>query len=430
MSPRTNRRSSRHRLPSVIGLVLVLSAIPGSNPVARAVGESFSGYETSATGSGFTFYPVVPALLPVDAPAEATVSLAYVSLSTGGLGYGRASTAWPGTPIAGIRPLIEIASGQRLPTPDYPLAVESREYEDAKTDTYPGMTMTSDIDPDVAIVTADGGGHVVPGAFEIGDARTVSTSKVTEALVEATSTATINGISFGGGALKIDSIVSVATASSDATTSTCGGSVTVSGLEIGGVAATLDSKGVHAAGNSSPALPDPNSQIASALAASGMNIRMIGGLDRCEGAAGSRSTGGVLVSFPVPSAGSIPPGGHLDVILGSTFASASANPASTFDPGDTDDGDPPVLGEVVPRVPGPAVGGLPEPAALPDSGVPTTDADDEPATLTPAGSSDDLDYSFDGVPVSLVLGLTALAFPGARRIRRYMDHLFTMSTTA
>src|SRR5690606_7779614 len=119
----------------------VLASLPAAPSQAQDVADELVGYDAVATGTALTAFPTVPALLPVDAPVEATFSLATATLSSGGQGFGRASTFFPGTPIVGIRPLVEVASGQRLPIPDYPIVVESREFEPAKHNEQPGVTM-------------------------------------------------------------------------------------------------------------------------------------------------------------------------------------------------------------------------------------------------------------------------------------------------
>ena len=75
------------------------------------------------SGTAFSAFPSVPALLPVDVPVEATVSLATATLSSGGQGFGRASTFFPGTLVAGLRPLLETGAGVEVPVPDYPIVV-------------------------------------------------------------------------------------------------------------------------------------------------------------------------------------------------------------------------------------------------------------------------------------------------------------------
>ena len=79
-----------------------------------------------------------PRCCPVDVPLEATLALATATLSSGGQGFGRASTFFPGTLTTGVRPLIETAAGTRLPLPDYPIVVEAREFDEAKHTEVPG----------------------------------------------------------------------------------------------------------------------------------------------------------------------------------------------------------------------------------------------------------------------------------------------------
>ena len=174
-------------------------------------------------------------------PAEGTISLATATLSSGGQGFGRASTFYPGSLLVGLRPLLGIAAGVELPIPDYPLVVESREFEPAKHNDQPGITMSTDVDPDRAIAVADTGGIGVPQVFGVHASRTVSSASVRNGTVSATSTSTVEGVDLG--AVKIDSIVSTSTVTTDATTAVCTGAVVVSGVTVNGQPATLDGDG-------------------------------------------------------------------------------------------------------------------------------------------------------------------------------------------
>lgn len=400
--------------------VVLLATISAEPSRAQGGTVSLVGYQTVASGMAFTASPRVPALLPVEAPFEATVSLATATLSSGGQGFGRASTFFPGTPIAGIRPLIEIAGGPRLPTPDYPLAVESREFEDPKRDDHPGFTMSSDVDSDRAEVIADAGGLFIESLLGVGSARTVSTSLVKATTVSSSSTSMLSDVDLGG-VISIGSIVSTATVSSDATTATCGGGVTISDVSVGGQPATIDDSGVHVGGN--PVAPGSGSSASDALKASGIVVRTLGGAQSCVGAAGNRSTGGLLVSIPLPEAGSIPPGGRLDIILASTFASAAGSTQLEFVPPTVDTL--PVIGDVVSRLPGPVAGGSGlSPVYIPATPAAPTGAPAAPtSTLTATPAAELSSYTFAGVPVTLLLGLSYLTLPGARRVRRYMDRV-------
>jgi hypothetical protein len=402
-------------------LLLLVSSLPAARSIAQE-GDELVGYDAAANGMAFTLSPRIPALLPVEAPVEATVALATATLSSGGQGFGRASTFFPGTPIAGIRPLIEIASGVRLPIPDYPVVVESREFEPAKHNEQPGITMSSDVDPDRALAIADGGGVGVPGVLGIHSSRTVSSSELKGTTVSATSTSTVEGVDLG--ALRIESIVSTARVVTDAVTATCEGGVVVSGVTVDGQPATIDEEGLHVDGE--PAVPNPLADVipADLLGDTGITARLLGGGDSCAGALGNRTSAGVLVSIPLPEAGSIPPGGRIDLIFASTSASAGASTLS-FDEPPFDE--PPLLGDVVPRLPGPTFGGGGlDPVTVP--ATPTTPT--QPAAPAPDLTADRVAYSFAGVPAPLLVGLFLLALPAGRRVRRYMERMLSLIAAA
>ena len=405
------------RAVRLAGLLLVLTSLRAAPSVAQE-GDELVGYDAVATGMAFTMSPSIPALLPMDVPAEATVSLATATLSSGGQGFGRASTFFPGTPIAGIRPLIEIASGVRLPIPDYPLVVESREFEAAKHNEQPGVTMSSDVDPERAVAIADAGGIALPGLFAVRSSRTVSTSLLDGGSVTGTSTSTVEGIDLGG-AVQIDSIVSTATVVTDAVTATCDGGVVVNGVTVNGRPATIDEDGLHLedepvvpAGPLGELLqPDPGS--------SGVMVRVLGGSDGCTGATGSRSSAGLLVSIPLPAVGAVPPGGSLDVIIASASASAGASTLPAFEPPPFDAVSPPGGGLELPDLSNAGLGpaGTPSAPSVPGAATPPRS---DPLTTEPVA------YSFAGVPAPLFAGLLLLALPAGRRITRYMERVLRL----
>jgi hypothetical protein len=352
--------------------------------------------------------------LPVETPIEGTLSLASTNLATGGRGFGRASTVWPGTLFVGIRPLIEIASGTRLPIPDYPLVVEQKEYEDAKHNEQPGITMATDVKPAHAIATAENGAFLIPGFVNVGSIRTVSESLLDAKTIASTVTSTVNGVVVG--VLHIDSIATTSTASSDGVTAMCGGSIVVTGATVAGTPVMIDDSGIHT--------QDSNAVVDGLLGASGIQARTLGAVDGCSGPSANRTTGGVLVSVPLPAVPPVPPGGRLNMVFGSTAAAAAASLAKTsITNGPTNPT--PTPANIAPHAPGPASGGvLSSNAPLPSqtAAIPIAGA----ATPT----SDAIGYTFGGIPVAVILGLFLAAIPGSRRIRRYMERVFTEVMTS
>jgi hypothetical protein len=349
----------------------------------------------------------LPALLPAETPIEGTMSLALTNLGTGGRGFGRASTVWPGTLTVGIRPLIEIASGTRLPLPDYPLVVEQKEYEDAKHNEQPGITMATDVRAEHAIATAENGAFLIPGLVNVGSIRTVSESLLDAKTITSTVTSTVNGIEVG--VLHIDSVTTTSTASSDGVTATCGGSAVVTGARVADTPVVIDDAGMHA--------QDSNDVTEALLAASDIQARTLGSADGCSGASANRTTGGLLVSVPLAAPPPAPPGGRLNMVFASTTAAAAASPAKKpTTSGPTNPA--PTAANVVPHAPGPASGGvLSANVPLPSQTAAI------PATRTTAPEA--IGYTFGGIPLPLVLGLFLAAIPGSRRIRRYMERVFT-----
>lgn len=415
--------STLGRALRTVGVLLIVSTVPPGPSAAAQAGEDLGGYEIVATGMGFTVAPSVPAVLPVETPVEGTLALALATLSTGGLGYGLASSVYPGTPIVGLRPLLEVGTGTEVPIPDYPIVVESREHEEAKSSRQPGITMASNVDPERSTVTSDLGGFTLPGIIDVGSVRTVSISTVEAARAEAVTETEVHGIDILAGALHIDTIATVASAETDSTSAACSGGVTISGATAGDMDITIDESGIHASGESAVPLPSPDEALLALLEATGVEIRSLGGAESCDGDHASRTTAGVLVSIPLPAVGALPPGGHLDIIFGSASARALATPAFEFELPDAAS-DPPTIADIVPGAPSPASGGN---SIAPSSDPPEAAAPAADPLRPVATAADPLDYTFAGVPAALAAGLMLLAFPGSRRIRRYLDRVLAMA---
>jgi hypothetical protein len=424
MSP-THTRSTA-RAAGIVGLVLVLAGVPAPPSSARGDQELF-GYTVAATGTALSAFPTIPALLPVEAPFEATVSLATATLSSGGQGFGRASTFFPGTPIAGIRPLLEIGTGTRFPIPDYPLVVESREFERAQHNEQPGITMSTDVDPDRAVAVADAGGVVVPEVLSVRSSRTVSEAVRDTGTVTATTTTTLIGVELGG-TVRIESITSIATVTSDAAGATCDGGTTVTGVTVDGRPATLDADGLHL--EDVPVAPTPalGSATAPLLEPAGVDLVLLGDQEGCTGATGSRSTMGLLVSVPLPSAGSVPPGGRFEAVLASASAAAGASALPelelpTLAPAA------PVHEAATPAGTGDGSGAAPVPGASAVAAPRAPDVGTVTASPVALPGTEPIAYAFAGVPLPMVAGLGLLTVPASRRVRRYMERILSLGVT-
>ena len=425
---------------TLVALFLVLTGIPAA-PSALAVGEQFEGYQANAIGSAYTVFPVFPTLIPYDASVEATVGLTQATLSTGGSGFAKASTLWPGV-FAGLGPLAKLLCADCPEIPAYPVVVESRDFEEPKQSEEPGLVMKADAKggerAEAETVTA---GQGTEGVFEVGSARTVSSALMETSKLTATSRAVISDITMAAGQIKIGSVETVSTASTDTKTAACSGAAEVNDVTIAGQRAIVDKDGVRSAEEDKPLIPgaDPNTVIAATLQAAGVTMRVIDGVEKCDTPTdASRSSGGLLIQMPVPSPGTgIPPGSTLNIILGSTSATTAATaatsvPEAEFVPGDTGAVPPgtPILEEAVARVPGPVSGGgFTDPV---DTGAgeapPAGDgAGDESAGVFGAeAAGSESPYEFGGIPAPLVIGLLLGGVIGVQRICRFMERLFAI----
>ena len=409
------------RLLRAAGVLLVFVSMSAS-PTAGAANTTFGGYQASASGAAFSVAPSLPSLLPVETPFEGTLSLTLATLSSGGQGFGRASSFWPGTLTAFLRPLLETGGGVSLPLPDYPLSVEQREFEDAKHSDVPGLTMATDVKPDHSHARADFGGTGLPQIMSVGSISSIGDSVLDDSKITATEVAGATDVDVLTGALHIDSIESRAVAASDSTTATCDGSTTVSGASVAGMPVTIDDSGVHAQGSTVVPGVDPSALVASALAASGVSARTLPGVNSCSGASANRTSGGVVITLPLPAAGPVPPGGTLNVYLASASASANATPPFDLTGGVKPPSIPPSLAGAVPHAPGLVSGGG---FVNPVSPSTPSAANDAARIVT---SSEPAAYVFHGVAVGWVLGLLGLGLLGASTVRRYMRRTFVITS--
>jgi hypothetical protein len=273
--------------------------------------------------------------------------------------------------------------------------------------------MSTDVDANRSVAVADIGGLGVPGVVGARSIHTESSSKLETGRITATSTTTIHGLDLGA-ALSIESLVSVASVTSDGATSKCSGGVTLTGVNVSGTPTTIDGSGIQGL----------NPLLAQVLATTGITARTLPNADACTTPFGSRTTAGLQVTVPVPAGSVIPVGGGVTFVLGSTSAAAGGSTIEPDAPVAVDTVPPPVFGDAVTRLPGPLTGG----GFL----LPTAPATSRatPRRAGPTGIPfQDAAYRFDGVPASLLAGLLVLALVGASRLRRYLRRIIDLIGT-
>lgn len=427
-----------------IGLVVALWA-----PVFAFVGHVASGLTAidlpgfamsgNADAARWTFES--PSLgIPAHPTGEFDISHSEVTLKSGPVSYALGSVAWPGQVVAALpgflQGTIAAQGGQQLPlpfdVPNYPVRAESFYPQGpTKASTQAGtIVMTSSAQTQSSDATASINSFGIPLVGTVGTQASMASNGFDEQGAVSMVRAAANDISLAGNLLKIQSVVSTATARSDGLKGSVAGTTTVQGAFVGGHAVTIDSSGVHVDGQGtataaiqqavngalkfagiSVALALPEDTVAGASAKRnlpGLNIKMNAtGLDKLVTLLPTDIQNQVRdqVTFDQEMTVTLAP-----VSVAATAAQAYVPPVDTTVGGITQ----PVTGVVTPAV----VEGARGATDLPSGSVPVT-AGGVPTTLAAAPAL----KNFAGIPGWLVIVLVLLAFATARPLMGAADRL-------
>jgi hypothetical protein len=144
---------------------------------------------------------------------------------------------------------------------------------------------------------SSGGNPLGPASslMGIGFSSGTSSSGASGATATATGTATDTGISILGGLITIGGVTSTAKATSDGTTGSVTGSTVLTNVSVAGEAVTIDGSGIHAAGQSPPAVPI--SSLDSILSQLGIGLSLTNPTDTVNGSSASRTLDGLKISI-------------------------------------------------------------------------------------------------------------------------------------
>jgi hypothetical protein len=213
------------------------------------------------------------------------------SLLTNGVGYSLSSIAWPGAYGGNAGSLVLVALPSQaggVPIPDavkgavdtvspslqYPIRAEARagSSPDVSYNQVPGTTLTAHADANDVHALADVKGANQPGAATYGNLHSDSSSTLDGNSVKALANSTLQNVSLGAGTIKIQSLVSTATATTDGSTSSANGGTIVKGFTVAGQAAYLDQDGLHIGTSNQPANAAASQAANAALAGLGMKV--------------------------------------------------------------------------------------------------------------------------------------------------------------
>ena len=283
---------SRRRVRAFVLLVagLLLAVAFGFRVATAKADTPLGSYSAIASAPGIEFTEDEPA---AQAHPEGQGSAPYTTslLGGGGLGYGLSSIAWPGAYGGNAGSLILVAVPSQVggqPVPDavngaiktvspalqYPIRAETHtgSVSDASYGQIPGTTLTSHADPSDAHAVADVQGAQQPGAATYGNMHSDSSSTVTGTSVKALANSVLHDVDIAGGVIKIKSLISTATATTDGSTSSATGGTIVQGMTVGGQPAYLDQDGLHIGSANQPANAIASQAANQALAGPGMKV--------------------------------------------------------------------------------------------------------------------------------------------------------------
>ena len=341
------RRHARPRWPLVVmGSASLALAIANPFGSARAAdGPKFGSYTVSATAPGFEMYEDEPS---ANAHPEGGGQAPYSTsaLGSGGLGYGLASVAWPGATEANADKValllfphdVAVPNGPDVPIPDavtglanqalpftsYPIRAEARSGTDKSDSTLDGQAATLKAHADALLANASA---VMKGAdgqagFGFGNAETIASSVLNDTSGEASAESKITKIDIGG-VIKIDSVTSTATASTNATDSKSDGTTVVQGMTIGGQDAYVDNDGVHIGKQGQPANAIASQIANQALTNGGFKFFISQPQQEVQGPTASYTAGSLLIIWAPPGSSNV-----FVISLGGSRVSVTAQPGS------------------------------------------------------------------------------------------------------
>ena len=410
-------------------------ALAIANPFGAAHADSgpkFGSYTIAATAPGWEMYEDEPS---ANAHPEGGMQAPYSTsaLSTGGLGYGLSSVAWPGATEANVNGVavllfpksVDVPGGPSVPVPDavtalfqqaapaasYPLRAESRTGSGSPDSTLDGQaaTLKAHADELLANASATTKGATGQAGFSFGNAETIASSVLNDEAGAASAESKITKIDVGG-VIKIDSVISTATASTNATDATSSGTTVVQGMTIGGQAAYVDDSGVHIGDQGQPANAVVSQIANNALKNGGFSFAVSQPQQDVDGPTSSYTAGSLYIVWKPPQN----PSENVFVIaLGGSRVSVTAKPG--FDVASV-----PVVSTPSSFVSSPAVSSTRRPSGGITSSSPTSASPSVAATKPKAATvkSSPIAATFDGLGGQAMLGVlgAGLLFFGFRRV--------------
>jgi hypothetical protein len=359
----------------VAGCAALVVLAPGTAGAAVEPGSGLVSFSLHANAPGI-------GLEGLYKDVALTVPETSSSLTTGGVGAGFASLAWPGPVVGNLGTTILVLSGSAPPQVtalNSPVRAESRSggTRSATNTSIPGTVMASTATGTQATASSrTGPATTLPiGTF---GALTGSSSTSLTGATSAVSTATseVQDLVLAGGVLRIGSVRSTATTTTDGTRSTAKGSTVVTGVSVAGVPVEVDGNGVHVAGKDATA-PLPLQALNAAVKQLGLTLLVTSPRVVQSGSAASYDAGALVLLYSRGAS-------HYALTLGRASTSVAVTRGQPSGPTELFVPSPPVAGAAVPpSLPGTAL--APPPLVMSPglaavvNGAPPTTAEQSPA---------------------------------------------------
>jgi hypothetical protein len=407
---------------AIAGLLAAALSVLSLVTAGPARSATLLGYDMSADARGLQLFTVIP-----DSQLQPELDIPQASSTlTSGQGYGLASAAWPGPVVANGGSLLGLlvpgfpaqVAGLLL----YPVRAEARTGQDPSTTVYdvPGLTMRSRAETDVVESEAGAQGvSVLPGSF--GVSRATTSTRATESAAKATARSVIQNVDIGG-VLKIDQVVSTATATSDGLLATGSASTVVSGATVNGSPVTIDDTGLHFTSTSQPVDAVTNQINQQLLEKAGIHVAVGPATKELSGPSATMAASSVIVTMTqngvtlgyamggarVSTVGSADEGGDAAIVdTGADLAGAVPDAAQAEAPAQQSTTDSGAL-EPAPSAGGDVAAPVAEPAPTSVPGRPSVDL--TPTLAVASGRS------VPALAVLLAIGAALLFAAGLRRL--------------
>lgn len=401
------------RLRAIVGLVagLALMVSPLAMRPAGADSSAFLSFELNALADGFTMTGGSPSSEGFP-QMQGRVPHTETVVETGPRARALSSGAWPGPLAANAGSLAVLLGGpEEAGAANYPVFSEAQSPAGPfESEQSPGFRAEARTELAEAIGQVDDFGN---DAFFVGSVHTNSRSEVSGDLGVATARSENSDISFGGGQVTIESVITTARASTDGVTSEVGGSTVVSGLVVGGQPARVDEDGVHFGSQDNPNPADAVAQQIGeqVLSNFGMELYTTSPVQSSEGGSASYRSGSLIIVWDVFNQGQ----GIGVWEIGGSAVDVRASPAlplPVFEP-------PPPPTFAAPVTSPPVVSGVtpPPPTAAPVTEAPAAPTEVAlPPAVTPIEPAPISADFFDGIPWLFVLAALVGSWLAARSL--------------